>query len=326
MSGPRPCLPGVYRLVGELGGRWLQLFLFRGEDGDLIWDAGVATTPEAFALSAIERAGGTPERLRWIVVSHGDVDHFGGVAALRRWAPGATVAAGRGDRRWIEDPSAALDERYGWFDKVGLAYAEETRAFLATAAEAGVRVGLTLVGGEEFDLGGGMRIGVLALPGHSPGHLGLWLSRERAAFVGDAVMADGLVTTNGERVQPPPYYDAPAYRASVARLRRLAPRRLYTAHFPPVEGEDAVDAFLSLSARFVADLEREVRAALGRMGTATLAELTRVCDERLGPFASFANELGGSVHAHLEELAAAGEVRALDPGGTVWEASSPAGE
>ena len=94
------------------------------------------------------------------------------------------------------------------------------------------------------------RVEVLALPGHTPGHLGLWDPRSGAAIIIDAALADGVYDRAGNRLIPPRYYSAADYEATIRRLRALDPALLLTAHYDVME-RDAAREFLDRSLAFV---------------------------------------------------------------------------
>jgi glyoxylase-like metal-dependent hydrolase (beta-lactamase superfamily II) len=146
-------------------------------------------------------------------------------------------------------------------------------------------------------LGPGRRLEVLHLPGHTPGHLGLWDATSGAAIVIDAVLGDGVYDRAGRRLIPPRYYDAAAYEATIRRLRALDPELLLTAHYAVME-RPAAREFLDRSLEFV----RAVRSAVRGARTRDLPELTAEVDAAVGPFPAFTHELGASVRAHLAEL------------------------
>src|SRR5205814_8258366 len=136
--------------------------------------------------------------------------------------------------------------------------------------------------GEAIDLGG-IVLEVVALPGHSPGHLGIVHGESQTAIVMDAVLGRGLSTTDDMLISPPPYGSVSAYRGTVRRLRELAPARLGTSHYAPIEGREAVDTFLDETESFVDDLEAVVGAELGPQPQ-TLEAYWRAADAAVGPF------------------------------------------
>jgi glyoxylase-like metal-dependent hydrolase (beta-lactamase superfamily II) len=159
-----------------------------------------------------------------------------------------------------------------------------------------------LRGGETMRLGPDRRIEILHLPGHTPGHLGIWDPKNGAAIIIDAALETGIYDREGNRLIPPRYFDAPAYQATIRKLQTLRPEHLLTAHYPPMRGEEALD-FLDRSLRFTHQVHGVVSEGLGE-GITGLRELTGRADERLGPYPEFAHELAAGVRAHMALLGA----------------------
>jgi hypothetical protein len=112
----------------------------------------------------------------------------------------------------------------------------------------------------------------------------------------DAVMAKGLLDTEGNVVHPPPIVDTAGYEASVRLLRSLAPERLLTAHYEVIEGAE-VARFLDDSLAFVERARQTVPAG----DDLPLRELLARADAELGPFTSMPNELAATLRAILCE-------------------------
>ncbi len=312
--------PGIHRIESVLGPRPFSQYLLRGERALLV-DTGVKETPGEVILPFLEAAGLDPAELDLVLVSHADVDHFGGDEAIRRAAPRAMLCAHVADIPWLTSRERIMRERYGWYVEHGVGYPPETAAWLRDAMGAEIPIDVGLTGAEAIRLGAELTVHVLHLPGHTPGHLGLWEPRSRTAIIQDAVMARGLLDTEGRVIHPSPYFDAAAYEASARLLASLEPERLLTAHYPVIEGTD-VDRFLDDTADFVRDARAAVREILLEEREVTLARAVERADERLGPFTSMPNELGGPVRVHLRELVAAGQA-AESPDGLGWTALEP---
>jgi len=312
--------PGIHRIESILGPRPFSQYLLRGER-TLLVDSGVKETPGDVILPFLAGAEIDPVELDLVLLSHADVDHFGGDEALRRAAPRAAFCAHVADIPWVTDRERILRERYGWYTAHGLGYPPETAAWLRDGMGADVPIDVGLTGGETIRLGAELTVHVLHLPGHTPGHIGLWEPRSRTAIVQDAVMARGLLDTEGRVIHPSPYFDAAGYEASARLLASLEPERLLTAHYPIVEGTD-VDRFLDDTIEFVRDARETVHELLLDEREVTLARAVELADERLGPFTSMPNELAGPVRVHLRELVAAGRA-AESPDGLTWAAVPP---
>jgi glyoxylase-like metal-dependent hydrolase (beta-lactamase superfamily II) len=308
-------VPGIFRIQSVLGPRPFCQYLLR-EQRSLLFDTGVKETPAEVIFPALDSIGLDPTALDFAVVSHADVDHFGGNAAVRAAAPRAFLCAHAADVPWIEDSERILRERYGWYAAHGIGYSPESAAWLRDAMGPDTPIDLALTGDETIRLGPSLSVRILHLPGHSDGHVGLWEPRSRTAIVMDAVMGRGLLGLDGSVIHPPPYFDPLAYEASARLLQSLDPARLLTAHYPVMEGAE-VKRFLADTIAFVDDVRATTARLLAEAGELTLSELLERADPELGPFSSMPNELGGPLRAHLRELAAAGRA-GESPEGTRW--------
>jgi len=314
--------PGIYRIESVLGPRPFAQYLLWGgpEVGSraLLVDTGVVGTPDEAIVPALREIGLDPTALDWVLLSHADVDHVGGNAAMRAVAPRALFAAHALDAFWIGSCDRILAERYGWYAAHGpdADYDDATKTWLRDALGPAVPLDLHLSGGERFRLGPTLTVDLLHLPGHSPGHIGLWDAASRTAIITDAALGSGLLDHAGTVIHPPPYFDAAAYEGSIARLRTLAPALLLTAHYAPFEGA-AVGEFLDRGAAFVARARAAVGAALSE-GEVTLGGLLGRLGPALGPFTSMPNELAGPIRAHLRELVAAGRAEEIAGTPPAW--------
>jgi glyoxylase-like metal-dependent hydrolase (beta-lactamase superfamily II) len=297
--------PGIHRIESILGPRPFSQYLL-WDERSLLVDTGTKETPEAVILPFLDEVGFAPDELDLVLVSHADVDHFGGNAAMRAAARRATICAHAADAPWVEDSALIMRERYGWYERYGVGYPEDTFAWLRDAMGQDTPVDLRLVGGEQIRLGARLTVDVLHLPGHSAGHLGLWEPDSRTAIVMDAVLGNGLLDTDGRVIHPPPLPHVAGYERSVRLLQELRPERLLTAHYDVMEGE-AVRRFLDDSLDFVQRARRVVEEALADDHQVTLAALLEWADPQLGPFTSMPNELAATLRGIVEERG--GEVR-----------------
>jgi glyoxylase-like metal-dependent hydrolase (beta-lactamase superfamily II) len=290
--------PGLHRIESDIGPRFVAQYLFAGDARSVLVDTGLAETPDEALLPALQAIGVEPDL---IVISHADLDHCGGDRRMRERYPAALFACHELDRHWIESNAAMLAENYLWYESHGF---EETdaqgRRQLLAQLGGDSPIDLGLRGGETIALAPGRRIEVLHLPGHTLGHIGLWEPSGRIAIIIDAALSDGIYDRRGNKLIPPRYYDAGAYRETIRRIAALEPELLLTAHYPPMAAGDA-RAFCDRSLAHVDAVEAVVRERYAA-GVTGLRELTDSVDQRLGPFPEFARELGAGVRSHLSAV------------------------
>jgi glyoxylase-like metal-dependent hydrolase (beta-lactamase superfamily II) len=220
---------GVYVLPIPRGSRgadgFLNLTLILDEqNGNTLVDAGLPGQEEAIGASLAEVGIGVRD-LKRIIFTHQDLDHVGSGAALVRQS-GATVFAHPADAAHIDGslrplkPSPEMLERR-----------PQMREVLERLEP--VRVDEHLEDGDRLDLASGTR--VIFTPGHTPGHLSLYLERPKILVAGDALTAEGG-HLNGPN--PPLTLDV---RAAVRSVRRLADLEIDTivCYHGGVVGEDA---------------------------------------------------------------------------------------
>src|SRR5512132_3680833 len=195
--------PGIHRVEGDLGERYVCQYLLVGGERTLLVDTGLREMPRTVIAPYLDG-----RRVDDVLISHGDV-------AMRELAPDARFLCGEADRPWIESNAAMLAGNYRWYEAYGFGPSAEDVAFLEHELGGDAPIDVGLRGGETLRLGPDRRLEVLALPGHTAGHLGLWDAETGAAIVIDAVLADGVYDRAGNRLIPPRYYDAGAYEATI---------------------------------------------------------------------------------------------------------------
>lgn len=300
----------TWRIESLFGTRNLFQYLLAGEDGALLVDAGAGVTPRETILPALRHLGVPAESVRFVVVTHPDLDHQGGLAALKEALPRALAACGFADRALVSDPDRLIADRYGRYEaEHGVGYEEDAKAEFRQLAGAPVTVDVTFAGGEELDLGG-RRVRMLHAPGHSAGHLVVHEPTTGLLFTSDAVHWRFCPAADGSPALPPTYEDVDPYLETIALVGSLQPREVHSGHWP-VRSDAEITAFLEESRAFVEAVDDALRERLE--GPASLRELCEHVDVRLGPFGADPVNLMFIVHGHLRRMLRRGEARLVDP-------------
>src|ERR687894_1727847 len=159
---------------------YLNLTLIVDEDnGTTMVDAGLPDQTEAIAAALVEGGIGVRD-LRRIIFTHQDLDHVGSGAALVRQS-GARVLAHSADAPHIDGSLRLLKPSPEMLDQ-----RPQMREVLERLEPVGVDEHLE--DGERLDIAGGTK--VIFTPGHTPGHLSLYLERSKVLIAGDALRAE----------------------------------------------------------------------------------------------------------------------------------------
>ena len=288
-------------------------------DGDYaLWvDVGIDRTPAEVVMPyLVKHAPALWARPQVALITHADVDHFGGLRWIRQRRADFLVLAHGADKAWIESPARVMRERYEMHLADGFALTAERQAALNERGGGGGKVDVSLRGGEALDLGPGGIWRVLHTPGHSAGHLTLWCAERRCAIIGDAALDWGVPDDTGKLTAPPPYYDVDAYLGAPDTLERLGAETMFTSHYGILDWEQAA-RLIRNSRDAVGRLESAVLAALREHPTGlTLAEMCTQAGERAGHWEkSLWPALNDPISAHLARAMAAGHVRVSDERG-----------
>ncbi|HZD78643.1 MAG TPA: MBL fold metallo-hydrolase [Actinomycetota bacterium] len=158
----------------------------------------------------------------------------------------------------------------------------------------------------------GVRLQVVAAPGHSPDHVVFFGPEDGALFTGDAVLGRGTSLID------PPEGDLVAYLRSLHRMRDLHPRTIHPGHGPVVlDAVGKLDQYL----HHRAEREEQVVAAL-RAGMRTPEEIVPTI---YGDHPQELHELAArSVLAHLLKLETEGRAaKRLRDGIPRWRLQEP---
>jgi glyoxylase-like metal-dependent hydrolase (beta-lactamase superfamily II) len=159
---------------------FLNLTLILDDDnGNTLVDAGLPGQAEAIGAALLEAGTGVRD-LRRMIFTHQDLDHIGSGAALVRQS-GARVFAHPADAPYVEGELRPIKVTPEMLER-----RPQMREVLEHLEPVGVDEHLD--DGERLELAGGIR--VIFTPGHTPGHLSLYLERPKVLVAGDALTAE----------------------------------------------------------------------------------------------------------------------------------------
>jgi glyoxylase-like metal-dependent hydrolase (beta-lactamase superfamily II) len=278
----------VYPIAAPWGRFALFSYLIDGPEPAIV-DTGV-TASAANVPAELEKLGRRIDDVKWILLTHGHIDHVGGAHAL--WE-----ATGRQAKVVISDLDAhflrfreahvseALELRAAYVDAEALRARKSREVLGAISGE--MEPSVTVQDGDVLDLGG-LRVRAVSVAGHTAGAVAYLVegpAGEAAhVFVGDAAQCYGAASGF------PGYEDPDAYRASLEKLVALEPQHLYLGHpyrradqTPFPVALDAAGAREALTASLTR--EAEIRRAARSL---PIAE----SESPYSPFEAMAAELG----------------------------------
>jgi hydroxyacylglutathione hydrolase len=288
----------VHPMVSPWGRFGLYSFYIDAPEPAIV-DTGIASSPAEGMVPALEAIGRRIEDVRWILLTHGHIDHIGGAYALweltgRR----AQVVIHEADAPLLRSRRAHVDEylsgRAQYLDEPD----GEGKLTAATNAVISGEMEPTLVvrGGETISLGGDVSVSVHSIPGHTRGSVAYVLDGQNDVFVGDAVQVHGAA--NGF----PGFVDPAGYRSSLQYLRdEIRPRHLYLGHpYRRANGSPYGVELDAGQAREALQASLDIEARVNNAACGCLAAGLQDTDSPYSPFARVAEDLGYAGNPALE--------------------------
>lgn len=217
-----------------LGARENCLYLLKGKDmmiigGGMSW---IVPSMEA-QFSAMDFE---PKKLKYLVVSHSHFDHCGAVPYLKRKFPHIQILASAYAEKIFAKEKAvnfiAFSNKYA-IDSLGMQSEYEKLGLQFD----GIHVDRVVKEGDIIDLGDGVEVHFMEVPGHTQCSIALYVPKLKALFPSDAVPPP---TDDAETVfYPGPQYNLGMYKQSMERLASLEVEIFASEHYGVVTGGEA---------------------------------------------------------------------------------------
>lgn len=170
-------------------------------------------------VQTLQKEGYTFSDLTGIVLTHHDIDHVGGAYAIKKSNPTLTVYASPVEANWINGYEKPLrlqqaEDIYACLPEDQKAAALAFQAFLQTVKP--ITVDFLLEEGKSWPLA--EYVEIISTPGHTPGHVSLYVKAERTLIASDAV----VIEEEGLNIANPQYaINLPEAIASVEKISRI---------------------------------------------------------------------------------------------------------
>ncbi|MDO8670598.1 MAG: MBL fold metallo-hydrolase [Dehalococcoidia bacterium] len=173
--------------VFQIGTSWgldnhTKLYFLEGERKAII-DTGVDTSPEQDIAPYLSYYGYRLGDIDLILNTHGHYDHVDGNPGM----PQAEVAIHEEDTFLLEDPEGAFDASRRLDLRLRSQSVIESERARYVAGFKKLKVDRQLKDGDVVDLGKGIQLRVVHLPGHTKGSVGYLWEKEGMLFMGDSV-------------------------------------------------------------------------------------------------------------------------------------------
>jgi glyoxylase-like metal-dependent hydrolase (beta-lactamase superfamily II) len=206
-------------------------------------------------LSQLETRGADPETLHYLCILHSHFDHLGTFYLIKEKIPDAKIVSGEKNIEILSRPR--ILERMLVSSKDVTVFAKEID-FLPAIYEvpefSPFTIDVPLKDGNILKIDS-LALKFVALPGHSPDAMGVYLSEDGVFFCSDMA---GLYFPDGT-IRPNYYFSLKDYETSLERIYRFDIETLCFGHNGTLTGYKEVKHFLEQSIDFTNKLKKQIK-------------------------------------------------------------------
>lgn len=271
----------------------LHVYLVKGASYAVWIDSGVRSM-FPLLVETMQAAGVRNQDLRFILHTHSHHDHIGCNAQVKK-RTGCLIGAHRHYAAWHSD----FERHYQEFARPFPDLIPDTPALreeVLSVLDEPQPLDIFIEEGVRFNLGGGVSLQAISLPGHLLAEFGWYESSTSTLILGDAITGLDWPLFHS-------HLSVSSYRSSLNKIRRLladlSVKRVLFAHFPPMTPTETVD-LLDRAHAYINLIEVTLIRILAEQETVTLETLWRETCKRLGRMQEFRSL--NMVFAHVQDL------------------------
>ena len=171
-----------------------------------------------YIKSELEKDGLNINNIKTIILTHHDIDHMGNVKDILNLVPDIKVITYDEEADYINGNKTAckvecMETNLDKMDEKGKQFYNFFKTFFENNK---IKVDNTVKDGDVINKGESMK--VIATPGHTPGHMCLYIEKYKLLIAGDLlVIKDGNITTTSKELN----YDNDMYLQSLNKIKNL---------------------------------------------------------------------------------------------------------
>jgi glyoxylase-like metal-dependent hydrolase (beta-lactamase superfamily II) len=210
----------------QLGTPAFPAFLSMGEFGMLIEGGTGPTFP--IIVEQIRSVGVSPERIKYMALTHTHADHIGGIPHFKRIWPHIKLIGSSNADKILQKKELFHEYLLSDTAIAQLMKAKDEIDDLPPAlTDYHFSLDSSVKEGDRIDLGKGVRWDVYETPGHSPCHISLFEETEGTLVVGDAT---GFYVPEKNAFWPNYFVSLEDYLNSIRKLAALPAKRAVLSH------------------------------------------------------------------------------------------------